>query len=48
MVTSTDEKIGMLTDKLTFTIGVTEGYFHNNDNFMYFKDNSNKFISLLF
>lgn len=50
MLTSTDKLIGRETDKLTFTIGITEGYFHNNEKFVYYYeylDNSNKFISLL-
>lgn len=50
MVTSTDKLMGQETDKLTFTIGITEGYFHNNEKFVYYYeylDNSNKFISLL-
>ena len=44
MVTSTDKLMGCLTDKLTFTIGVTEGYFHNNEEYL---DNSDVFVSLL-
>ena len=44
MVTSTDKLMGSLTDKLTFTIGVTEGCFHNNEEY---EDNSDVFVSLL-
>lgn len=44
MVTSTDKLMGSLTDKLTFTIGVTEGYFHNNEEYL---DNTDTFVALL-
>lgn len=44
MITSTDKLMGSLTDKLTFTIGVTEGYFHNNEEYL---DNTDTFVSLL-
>lgn len=36
MLTSTDKLVGRETDKLTFTIGITEGYFHNNEKFVYY------------
>ena len=44
MVTSTDKLMVHQTDKLTFTIGVTEGYFHNNEEYL---DNTDTFVSLL-